>query len=61
MIPLNPHELSWFNHNRHQLSLPKGSSPAAEIFIKRGVHGITLFHKAIIARDINKIQGLLDG
>ena len=44
MIPLNPHELSWFNHNRYELSLPKGSSPAAEIFTKHGVHGITLFH-----------------
>tara|TARA_R100000008_G_scaffold44335_1_gene25786 strand:- start:459 stop:644 length:186 start_codon:yes stop_codon:yes gene_type:complete len=61
MIPLNEHEIAWFNHNRHELRVPEGSSPAAEIFTKHGVHGITLLHKAIIARDINKIQGLLDG
>ena len=60
MIPLNEHELSWFNHHRHELTLPNGSSPAAEIFTKRGVHGIAQFHKAIIARDIKKIQELLD-
>ena len=60
MIPLNEHELSWFNHHRHELRLPRRSSPAAEIFTKCGVHGITQFHKAIIARDIKKIQALLD-
>ena len=60
MIRLNEHELSWFNHHRHELRLPKGSSAASEIFIKRGVHGIAQFHKAIIARDIGKIQELLD-
>lgn len=60
MIPLNSHELSWFNHNAHQLSIPEGTSAAAEIFTRMGVHGIAKFHKAIIARDINKIQRLLD-
>ena len=60
MIRLNEHELSWFNHNRQGLRLPKGSSPAAEIFIRHGVHGIAKFHRAIMSRDIGKIQSLLD-
>ena len=53
MIRLNEHELSWFNHNRQDLRLPKGSSPAAEIFVRHGVH-------AIMSGDIGKIQSLLD-
>ena len=59
MIPLNAHELSWYNHNQHLLNIPEGTSAAAEIFTRKGVHGIAQFHKAIIARDINKIQRLL--
>jgi len=60
MIPLNQHEMAWFNHNRQALQLPEGSSVAAEIFTKKGVHGIAKLHRAIIARDINQIQKLLD-
>ena len=60
MIHLNEHEISWFNHNRHVLVLPEGSSPAAEIFTKHGVHGITQLHKAIVERSMEKIQALLD-
>jgi hypothetical protein len=60
MIRLNEHELSWFNHNRQGLRLPKGSSPAAEIFIRHGVHGIAKFHHAITSRNIERIQALLD-
>lgn len=50
MIPLNAHELSWYNHNQHLLNIPEGTSAAAEIFTRKGVHGIAQFHKAIIAR-----------
>jgi hypothetical protein len=60
MIPLNRHEMSWFNHNLQALRLPEGSSVAAEIFIRKGVHGIAKLHRAIIARDLNQIQKLLD-
>ena len=60
MIRLNHHELTWFNHNNHLLDIPEGTSAAAEIFVRKGVHGITQFHKAIVARNINKIQELLD-
>ena len=60
MIRLNDHELAWFNHNAHQLSIPEGPSAAAEIFTRMGVHGIAQFHKAIVARNIKKIQELLD-
>lgn len=60
MIRLNANEISWFNHNSHRLSVPAGTSAAAEIFARKGVHGIAQFHKAIIARDLNKIQELLD-
>ena len=60
MIRLNEHELSWFNHNAHLLNVPEGTSVAAEIFVRKGVHGISLFHKAIVARNIKKIQELLD-
>ncbi len=60
MIRLNEHELSWFNHHQHLLSIPEGTSAAAEIFTKYGVHGIPKFHKAIVARSVEKIQRLLD-
>ena len=60
MIRLNAHELSWFNHNVHLLNIPEGTSAAAEIFTRKGVHGIAQFHKAIVARDLKKIQELLD-
>jgi len=60
MIPLNEHELSWLNHNRHLLNVPKDSSIAAEVFVAKGVEGVARLHKAIIARDIKKIQRLLD-
>ncbi len=51
MIRLNHHELTWFNHNNHLLDIPEGTSAAAEIFVRKGVHGITQFHKAIVARN----------
>ncbi len=60
MIPLNQHEMAWFNHNRQALRLPEGSSVAAEVFTSKGVDGLTKLHRAIIARDINRIQKLLD-
>ena len=61
MIRLNHHELSWFNHNVHLLNIPEGTSAAAEIFTCKGVHGIAQLHKAIVARNMKKIQELLDG
>ena len=60
MIRLNEHEMAWFNHNSHLLTYPEGSSPAAEIFIRKGVHGIAKFHKAIISRSLKRIQALID-
>ena len=60
MIPLNEHELVWFNHNRQDLTVPDGSSPAAWLYARQGVNGIAKLHDAIIRRDIEKIQALLD-
>ncbi len=60
MICLNSHELAWYNHNQHLLNIPEGTSAAAEIFVRSGIGGISQFHRAIVARDINKIQQLLD-
>ena len=33
---------------------------AAAVFVTKGVEGVARLHKAIIARDIKKIQRLLD-
>jgi len=60
MIRLNEHEISWFNHNISLLRFPKESSPAAEIYSRHGVDGIARFHRAIVNRNIEAIQNLLD-
>ena len=60
MIELNEYELAWFDRFRHSLSVPDGSSPAAWIYVRRGVDGIARLHEAIMRRDIKKIQALLD-
>ena len=60
MILLNEHEIAWFNHNRQDLDVPDGSSPAAWIYVRKGVNGVARLHEAIMRRDIEKIQALLD-
>mgnify|MGYP003130458973 CR=1 len=60
MIRLNEHEISWFNHNVHLLKFPEGSSPAAEIYSRHGIDGVSRFHKALVQRNLHAVQDLLD-
>ena len=60
MIRLNENEIYWLNRNQSSLNFEGNSSPAAEIYVKHGVNGLAAFHEAIVARDLTKIQQLLD-
>jgi len=61
MVRLNRHDMQWFNHNAlPNLRIPNGSTPAAEVFTATGVAGLARLHEAIRARDINKIQRMID-
>ena len=60
MVKLWADDLAWFNHALPNLNIKAGTTPAAEIFVTQGVHGIAQLHKAIKDRDIEKIQSIID-
>ena len=60
MIRLNAIDLRWFDREVKPRIECQSGSPAADIYPRKGIHGIALLHEAIKRRDVKRIQFLLD-